>query len=76
MDRLMTADDVAQALNVSRRTAYTYMAEMIHLTRPLRVAESSFREWIFSNTTAPGSKPKRKSNGRKNGFYRIPTRKT
>ena len=76
MERLMTANDVAQALNVSRRTAYTYMAEMIHLTRPLRVAESSFREWCFSNTTAPGSKPKSKPGRRTNGFYRIPTRKT
>ena len=57
MDRLLTVDDVAQVLSVSRRTAYTYMADMIHLSRPLRVAESSLREWMVRGTERPGNKP-------------------
>lgn len=56
MERLLTVDDVAAALRVSRRTAYTYMAQMIHLAGPLRVSESSLRTWIIERTAGPGEK--------------------
>ena len=52
----MTVDDVAAALQVSRRTAYTYMGQMIHLAGPLRVSESSLRAWIIERTAGPGEK--------------------
>lgn len=53
MEKLLTVDDVADALQVCRRTAYTYMEEMIHLDRPRRVSECSFREWMRGRTAGP-----------------------
>jgi len=56
MDKLLTPDDVAAILQVSRRTAYTYIGQMIHLERPLRVSESSLRAWIIERTAGPREK--------------------
>lgn len=56
MERLLTVDDVAAALRVCRRTAYTYMGQMIHLDKPRRVSEYSLREWIRERTAGPGEK--------------------
>ena len=53
MEKLLTVDDVASALQVCRRTAYTYMEEMIHLDRPRRVSECSFRAWMLGRTAGP-----------------------
>ena len=44
MDKLLTADDVAEVLQVSRRTAYKIMHEMPHMESPFRVAEATRQE--------------------------------
>lgn len=56
MDKLLTADDVAEVLQVSRRTAYKIMHEMQHMESPFRVAESALRSWIWDKTKLPGEK--------------------
>lgn len=54
MERLLTVEDVMEIVQVSRRTAYTYMQTMIHMTRPLRVTEAALKAWIAERMTAPG----------------------
>ena len=76
MERLLTVDDVARTLSISRRTAYTYMAKMDHLMRPLRVTEGSLRAWIAQGTERPGSKPVRSIKHRKTDGYLIPKRRS
>ena len=53
MDKLLTPDDVAQVLQVSRRTAYRIMHQMPHMETPFRVAETGLRAWIAGRTVAP-----------------------
>ena len=60
MDKLLTVDDVAGILRVSRRTAYNYMGQMIHMTQPLRVTETSLRQWISGRTVDPEEQHSRK----------------
>ena len=86
MEKMLTPDDVAQALQVSRRTAYTYMEQMIHLDRPRRVTEYSLREWMRERTAGP-DEPKANGKGKKKARqkplkmalmgndYRIPRRR-
>ena len=59
MDKLLTVDDVAEILQVSRRTAYTYMGKMLHLNQPLRVSESALRAWIAGRTVDPEQEKKK-----------------
>lgn len=58
MDRLLTVDDVAEILRVSRRTAYGKMKQMIHLPSPLRVTETALRGWIAEQMVDPATKTK------------------
>ena len=53
MEKLLTPDDVAQVLQVSRRTAYRIMHQMPHMETPFRVAETGLRAWIAGRTVAP-----------------------
>lgn len=53
MPKLLTADDVAAIMQVTRRTAYTYMRKMPHTESPLRVAEDDLAAWIEGRTVAP-----------------------
>ena len=53
VEKLLKVDDVAAILQVSRRTAYDYMAQMIHLEKPLRVTEAALREWLTARTAPP-----------------------
>ena len=53
MDKLLTPDEVAEVLRVSRRTAYRIMHQMPHLETPFRVAETGLRAWIAGRTVAP-----------------------
>ena len=53
MDKLLTPDDVAGILQVSRRTAYTIMHQMPHLEKPFRVSESGLRAWLYERTRQP-----------------------
>ena len=64
MDKLLTPDDVAAILQVSRRTAYTIMHQMPHLERPFRVSESGLRAWLAERTAQPEGKNKGKQKAR------------
>ena len=87
MDRMLTVDDVARVLSVSRRTAYTYMAQMIHMDSPRRVTEYSLRAWIAERTAGPDEPKETKGKGKKKtrqrplkmalmgNDYRIPRRR-
>lgn len=69
MEKLMTAKDVAEALKVSEKTAYTYMHQMQHMASPLRVTESEFRAWMMGKMMSPGEtkKTRKKKKAEKNG---------
>ena len=71
MERMLTPEDVAQVLSVSRRTAYDYMTQMPHLDRPRRVSEYSLHEWIMERTIDPTAR-KRMHNVTD---YRLPRRR-
>jgi hypothetical protein len=60
LEKLLTPDDVAAILQVSRRTAYTIMHQMPHLERPFRVSESGLRAWLYERTAQPEEKGKDK----------------
>ena len=64
MDKLLTPDDVAQVLQVSRRTAYRIMHQMPHIETPFRVAETGLRAWIAGRTVSPGTESKGKAKAR------------
>ena len=53
MERLLTPDDVAEILQVGKRSAYTYMGQMVHMDSPLRVTEEALREWINKRSVDP-----------------------
>ena len=83
MDRMLTVDDVARVLSVSRRTAYAYMAQMIHLEKPRRVSEWSLQAWISARTVDPETSGKGKQKARQRPVkmplmgqdYHIPRRR-
>lgn len=56
MDKLLTPDEVAIILRVSRRTAYRIMHQIPHIETPFRVAETGLRAWIAGRTVAPAMK--------------------
>lgn len=60
MRNMLTADDVAAVMRVSRRTAYTYIRQMPHTEKPLRVDEEDFHAWIDGRTVAPAAAGKAK----------------
>ena len=75
MDRLLTPDDVARVLQVSRRTAYSIMHQMPHLERPFRVTESALWAWMAARTINPTGKKKTPVRALKFVPDRIPRRK-
>jgi hypothetical protein len=83
MDKLLTPDDVAQVLQVSRRTAYRIMHQMPHVETPFRVAETGLRAWIAGRTVAPATESKGKAKARQRAakmplvgeVYKIPRRR-
>ena len=60
MDKLLTPDEVAEVLRVSRRTAYRIMHQMPHMETPFRVAETGLRAWIAGRTVSPATESKGK----------------
>ena len=60
MQKMLTADDVAAIMRVTRRTAYTYMRKMPHTESPLRVADEDLAAWIDGRTVAPKATGKAK----------------
>jgi len=83
MDKLLTPDDVAQVLQVSRRTAYRIMHQMPHIETPFRVAEAGLRAWIAGCTVAPAMENTGKAKARQRAakiplvgeVYKIPRRR-
>lgn len=83
MDKLLTPDDVAQVLQVSRRTAYRIMHQIPHLETPFRVAESGLRAWIAGRTVSPAMENQGKAKTRQMALkiplvgeaYKIPRRR-
>ena len=55
IEKLLTPDDVAQVLQVSRRTAYRIMHQMPHLETPFRVTENGLRAWLNDRTAQPAA---------------------
>ena len=83
MDKLLTPDDVAQVLQVSRRTAYRIMHQMPHMETPFRVAETGLRAWIAGRTVSPATESKGIAKARQRAakiplvgeVYKIPRRR-
>jgi len=83
MDKLLTPDDVAAILQVSRRTAYTIMHQMPHLEKPFRVSEAGLRAWLYERTRQPEDKNKGKTKAHQRAVkmpllwndYHIPRRR-
>lgn len=79
----MTADDVAEVLGVSKRTAYTYIAQMEHIDSPRRATARGFQAWIRARTVDPAMQGKGKQKTRQRAAkmplmgqdYHIPRRK-
>lgn len=83
MDKLLTPDEVAAILRVSRRTAYRIMHQMPHIETPFRVAESGLRAWLAGRTVAPAMENQGKGKARQRALkmslvgndYHIPRRR-
>ena len=83
MDKLLTPDDVAEILRISRRTAYTIMHQMPHLEKPFRVSESGLRAWLYERTRQPETQSQGKQKARQQAVkmpllghdYHIPRRR-
>lgn len=83
MYKLLTPDDVAAILRVSRRTAYRIMHQMPHIETPFRVAETELQVWLGRKTVDPAIETKGKSKARQRALkiqlmndYHIPRRRT
>jgi hypothetical protein len=83
MEKLLTPDEVAAILRVSRRTAYRIMHQMPHLETPFRVAETGLRAWVAGRTVSPATESKGKAKARQRAakmplvgeVYKIPRRR-
>lgn len=53
MERLLSPDQVAEIMSISKRSAYTVMYRMPHMEQPLRVTERALREYIESKMVYP-----------------------
>ena len=83
MEKLLTPDEVANILRVSRRTAYRIMHQIPHIETPFRVAEAGLRAWIAGRTVSPATESKGKAKARQRAekmplvgeVYKIPRRR-
>ena len=81
MEKLLTPDEVAEVLRVSRRTAYRIMHQMPHIETPFRVAETGLRAWIAGRTVSPAMENKGNTKARQRAakipgkVYEIPRRR-
>lgn len=53
MERLLSPDQVAEIMSISKRSAYDHMNRMPHMSSPLRVTERALREYIESKMVYP-----------------------
>lgn len=59
MTEMLTADDVAGIMKLSRRSAYRIMREIPHTERPLRVTSHALSEWVDRRTIYPAQEERR-----------------
>lgn len=65
MKRLLSADDIAERYQVSKKTASRYMRKMPHMEKPLRVTEQAVEAWELGRMVEPdGAKVNRTWNVR------------
>ena len=63
--RLLSADDIAERYQVSKKTASRYMRKMPHMEKPLRVTEQAVEAWELGRMVEPdGSRVNRTWNVR------------
>lgn len=74
MEKLLTAADIAERLQLQPRTAARYMRQMEHLPTPLRVTETAFRRWLESRTICPGATQKARRMRTAEPVTKIPRR--
>lgn len=53
IDRLLSPEDVADIMSISKRSAYTVMHRIPHMDSPLRVTERALREYINERMVYP-----------------------
>ena len=53
MERLLSPEQVAEIMSISKRSAYTVMNRMPHMEQPLRVTERALKEYIESKMVYP-----------------------
>ena len=58
MDRLLTAEDLAERYRVTIQTARKYIRQMRHMENPLRTWESAAAAWEAGKTVTPGEAKK------------------
>ena len=64
--RLLSADDIAERYQVSKKTASRYMRKMPHMEKPLRVTEQAVEAWELGRMVEPdGAKANRTWNVRR-----------
>ena len=51
--RLLSADDIAERYQVSKKTASRYMRKMPHMEKPLRVTEQAVEAWELGRMVEP-----------------------
>ena len=74
MTKLLTPADVAGILQVSKRSAYDYMGQMVHLQNPLRVTEQALQDWINKHAVDPEAKISKRTKRNVVLNYRIERR--
>ncbi len=63
--RLLSADDIAERYQCSKKTASRYMRKMPHMEKPLRVTEQAVEAWELGRMVEPdGAKKNRTWNVR------------
>lgn len=78
MKKLLTVSDIQDRYNLkSAATARTYMRQMEHMEKPLRVTEAAVERWEESKTINPAEKAKRRMRIRKQptGKFQIPRKR-
>lgn len=60
MERMLSPEQVAEILSISKASAYTVIHRMPHMEQPLRVTERALREYIDSKMVYPIQMAKRK----------------
>lgn len=51
--RLLSADDIAERYQCSKKTASRYMRKMPHMEKPLRVTEQAVEAWELGRMVEP-----------------------